>query len=185
MRRRFVKDRDYDKIVVNIQTVGESTSYKASYEDLEFEGNTAGDESDIKGVLARMLTANKDIPDSLRTIVALVVGYVELMVNAGVWYVSTGYGYEFRWDCAVGAKVSVIYDFGEGGGDNNYVGWVVTVRAYFEGYDGLTSDARHDVKKTWRPGEKLDIDMLRTELFGLVRMAYNAFKGGPYRQPCQ
>jgi hypothetical protein len=184
MHKRFVKKRDYDKIAVMIQTVGGTTSYKASYEDLEFEGDTVGDETDIKDVLARMLAASKDIPDSLRTLVSLVVGYVELMVNAGVWYVTTSYGYEFRGDCAVGAKVSAIYEFGGDGGDNDYVGWVVTLRAYFEGYDGLTYDARHDVKKTLRPGEKLDIDNLRTELFSLVRMAYNTYKGGPHRGPC-
>jgi hypothetical protein len=185
MYRKFVKRRDYDKIVVKIQRVGETTSYVGGYEDLEFEGETVGDETDIKNVLARMLTANKDIPDSLTSLVTLVVGYVELMVNAEVRYVTTGFGYEFHGGCEVGVKVSVIYDTGEDGGDSQYVGWVATLRAYFEGYDGLTYEAWHEVKKTLRLGDKIDIDMLRAELTRLVKIAYNTYKGAWYREPCK
>jgi hypothetical protein len=185
MHRKFRRERDYDKIAVKIQEVGEVTSYRGGYEDLEFEGETVGGEIDIRGVLARMLEANKDIPDSLRSLVALVVGYVELMVNAEVRYVITSFGYEFHGDCEVGVKVSALYDTGEDGGDSQYAGWVVTLRAYFEGYDGLTYEAWHEVKKTLRPGDKIDIDMLRTELTRLVRIVYNTYKGAWYREPCK
>jgi hypothetical protein len=184
MPRRFEKSRDYDKIVVKIIEVGEVNSYVGSFEDLEFEGETAGDETDIKDVLARMLTATKDIPDSLRYPVTLVVGYVELMVNAGVWYVATGFGYDFHSGCAVGVKVSIVYDYGGGGGDDQRAGWDVTLRAYFEGFDGLTYVSRHDVKKKLR-WDKMDIDKLREELFRLVKIAYNTYKGGPHRMPCE
>jgi hypothetical protein len=184
MHRRFIKRRDYDKIVVKIQAVGETTSYTGSYEDLEFEGYTVGDEIDIKDVLSRMLTADKDIPDSLTSLVSLVVGYVELMVNAGVRYVTASYGYEFRGDCEVGAKVSAFYDIGGGDGDNHHAGWVVTVMAYFDGYDGLTYMATHEVKKKLQFGDTLDTEALRTELTRLVQIAYNAHKGGPWRAPC-
>jgi hypothetical protein len=184
MHRRFIKRRDYDKIVVKIQETGDTTSYTASYEDLEFEGYTVGDEIDIKDVLSRMLKADKDIPDSLTSLVSLVVGYVELMVNAGVYYVVASYGYKFRGDCEVGAKVSAFYDTGEGEGNNQYTGWVVTVRAYFDGHDGLTYMANHEVKKKLRFGDTLDTEALRTELTRLIQIAYNAHKGGPWRAPC-
>lgn len=184
MYRRFIKRRDYDKIAVKIQAVGETTSYTGSYEDLEFEGNTVGDEIDIKDVLSRMLKADKDIPESLTSLVSLVVGYVELAVKAGVKYVVSSFGYEFRGDCEVGVKVSVFYVIGEGDGDNEYTGWVATVRAYFEGYDGLTYEASHEVKKKLRFGDTLDTEVLRTELARLIQIAYNAHKGGPWRAPC-
>jgi len=182
MQKRFVKKRDYDKIVVKIQRAGEETYYTGSYEDLEFEGVTKGDEIDVREVLARMLTARKDIPERLMSLVSLLTGYIELMVNAGVRHVTASYGYEFRWSCEVGAKVSASYDNRGGSGDNHYAGWVVTVRAYFEGYDGLSLRASHDVKKKLRPGDTLDINALRAELAWLVKMAYNAYKGGPYRE---
>jgi hypothetical protein len=185
MHRRFVKQRDYEKISVKVRLVGPTTSYTGSYEDLEFEGDTVGDDVDIRNVLSRMLTAEKETPEKLRSLVALVVGYVELMVNSGVWYVSTNCGYEFRGDCAVGIKVSVFYNMGDADGDNEYVGWAVTLRAYFEGYDGLSYEARHEVKKTIRPGENLDFDAMRNELAHLVKIAYNAYKGGPGRAPCE
>jgi hypothetical protein len=184
MQRRFIKRRDYEKIAVKINMVSETTSYTGRYEDLEFEGDTVGDEIDIKDVLARMLTANKDIPESLVSTVTLVVGYIELMVNAGVKFAAASYGYEFRGDCEVGAKVSIFYETGAGGNDNQYVGWVATLRAYFEGHDGLTHEAWHEVKKTLRFGDKLDVDMLRTELSRLVKIAYNAHKGGSWRAQC-
>jgi len=181
MRRRFIKWRDYDKIVVKIQRTGEETSYTGSYEDLEFEGVTKGNETDVKNVLARMLTADKDIPERLISLVATVTGYIELMVNAGARYATASYGYEFRWDCEVGVRVGAIYDDEGDSGDNQYLGWVVTARAYFEGYDGLTVDSYHEVKKKLRPGDSLDIDALRDELVWLVKIAYNAYKGGPRR----
>jgi hypothetical protein len=184
MHRKFVKTRDYRKIAVKITMAGQTTSYTGSYEDLEFEGNTIGDELDIRDVLSRMLTARKDIPDSLMSVVTLVVSYIELMVNAGVWYVSTNAGYEFRGDCEVGVKVSVFYDYGEGEGDNQEAGWVVNLRAYFEGYDGLSTESRHEIKKKLRYGEKLDVDAVRAELTSLVKMVYNTHKGGPGRVPC-
>jgi len=182
MQKRFVKKRDYDKIVVKIQRTGEETYYTGSYEDLEFEGVTKGDEIDVKEVLARMLTARKDVPERLTSLVSSLIGYIELMVNAGVRHVTASYGYEFRWSCEVGARVSALYDIRGDSEDNQYAGWVVTVRAYFEGYDGLTLRASHDVKKKLRPGDTLDINALRAELAWLVKMAYNAYKGGPYRE---
>jgi hypothetical protein len=182
MQKRFVKKRDYDKIAVMIQRVGEEVTYTGSYEDLEFEGATKGDVSDVREVLARMLAARKDIPERLMSLVSSLTGYIELMVNAGVKHVTASYGYEFKWSCEVGARVSALYDIRGGSGDNQYAGWIITMRAYFEGYDGLTLRASHDVKKKLRPGDTLDIDALRAELAWLVKMAYNAYKGGPYRE---
>jgi hypothetical protein len=185
MHRRFVKKRDYEKISVKLKLVGPTAHYTGSYEDLEFEGDTVGNDVDIRNVLSRMLTAEKDTPEKLKSLVSLVVGYVELMVNSGVWFVVTYCGYEFRGDCSVGIKVSAVYDTGEADGDDDYVGWVVTLRAYFEGFDGLSYEARHEVKKTIRPGENVDFDAMRDELAYLVKIAYNAYKGGPGRATCE
>jgi hypothetical protein len=184
MFRRFIKRRDYDKIVVKIQEVGETTSYTASYEDLEFEGYTVGDEIDIKDVLSRMLKADKDIPDSLTSLVSLVVGYVESMVNSGVRHVTTSYSYEFAWDCEVGVNVNALYDIGGGSKVSDRAGWVVKVSTYFDGYDGLTVKASHDIKKKLQFGDTIDVDVLRAELTWLVKIAYNAYKGTRYHKSC-
>jgi len=177
-RRRFKKGRDDDKIVVNIKADGEMTTYVAQYEELEFEGITVGDESEVREVLARMLSQNKDLPDSLKSLVALMTGYVELMVNQGVRYVTTSAGLEANEDCDVGLKVNIFYTDGEGDGEEDvaYKGWAITLKAVYDGFDGYTFDASHEVKKRLRPGEKIDFDALRTELTNLAKIAYNAHR---------
>jgi hypothetical protein len=61
------------RIIVNIQTDSETTSYTGRYEELEFV--TVGNENDVREVLARMLTADKESPESMALLLSLVAGY--------------------------------------------------------------------------------------------------------------
>ncbi len=106
------------RIVVNIQTDGETTSYIGRYEELEFKGVTVGNENDVREVLARMLTADKEPPESAASLLSLVAGYIELMANMGVKYVTTSAGVELREDSEVGVGVDIFYV--ESGGDDAY-----------------------------------------------------------------
>jgi hypothetical protein len=106
------------RIIVNIQTDGETTSYTGGYEELEFKGVTVGNKNDVREVLARMLTADKEPPESMASLLSLVAGYVELMANMGVKYVTTSAGVEFREDGEMGVGVDIFYV--EGGGDDAY-----------------------------------------------------------------
>jgi hypothetical protein len=72
------------RVIVNIQTDGETTSYTGRYEELEFKGVTVGNENDVRKVLARMLTADKKPPESMASLLSLVAGYIELMANMGL-----------------------------------------------------------------------------------------------------
>jgi hypothetical protein len=117
-RRKFKKGRDDDKIIVTFQTDGETTSYTGRYEELEFKGVTVGNENDVREVLARMLTADKEPPESMASLLSLVASYVELIANMGVKYVTTSAGVEFREDGEVGVGVDIFYV--EGGGDDAY-----------------------------------------------------------------
>jgi hypothetical protein len=60
---------------------GETTSYTGRYEELEFV--TVGNENDVRKVLARMLTADKEPPESMASLLSLVASYIELMANMG------------------------------------------------------------------------------------------------------
>jgi hypothetical protein len=175
-KRSFSRQRDMDKIVIEILSGGELTSYKGRYGDFEFEGETKGDESNIRDLVARMLEARKDLPERLRLMLTTVIGYIELMVkgDAEVSYVTTSAGIDFRADCMVGVKASLLYDIEGAYGGDDYTGWIVNLRGVFEGYDGYSFDSRHEVKLKLKPGKDLDIEVLRTQLTLLTKMAYNA-----------
>ncbi len=181
-RRRFKKGRDDDRIVIHNIVKGETTSYTASYEALSFEGDTGGPdmdigENEIREVLATMLDMYKEPPNSLKEILPPMVGYVEIMANMGVKHVTTSAWVEFSETGMVGVRIKASYE--EGDGEEEYKGWVVMLWAMFEGFDGWSYDAYHEVKKTLRVGDKIDTELLRTELASLIKIAYNAYRVRP------
>ncbi len=181
-RKRFKKGRDDDRIVFNEIKTGETTSYKASYEVLSFEGSTGGPdmdigESEIREVLAAMLEGYKEPPNSLKEILPPMVGYVEIMANMGVKYLTTSAWVDFSETGMVGVRVNARYE--EGDSEEEYKGWVFVLRATFEGFDGWSYDAYHEVKKTLRLGDKIDTELLRAELASLIKIAYNAYRVRP------
>jgi hypothetical protein len=178
VRRKVSKrGRIDDKIVIHKIEVGETTSYVASYGNLQFEGETEGEEVDVREVLRRMLGAHRDPPEGVRSLVPIVVAYIELMTKMGVKYVTTSAGVKLPEGDMLSARVNAYYaDEKDGGEDDAYEGWIVWLKAVFEGFDGYSYDASHEISKTWRPGKNIDYNSLRDELASLIRKAYNAHR---------
>jgi hypothetical protein len=181
-RRRFKKGRDDDRIVIHSIEVGETTSYVASYEALSFEGVTGEadmdlGESEIREVLATMLEVYKEPPKKVVAMLTPMVGYVELMANMGVTYVTTSAGVRFSETGMVGARIKARYN--DGDGEEEHRGWGVVLTAMFEGFDGYSYEAYHEVMKVLLLGESIDTELLRMELASLIKIAYNAYRVRP------
>jgi hypothetical protein len=174
-RKTSKRGRVDNRIVIHNIEVGETTSYVASYEDLWFEGDTEGEEVDVREVLRRMLEAREEPPEDVKSLVSVVVVYIELMTNMGVRYVTTSAGMKLPEGGLVGIRVNVFYvDEEDGEEDGAYEGWVVLLKALFEGFDGYSYDASHEIMKKLRPGKNIDFNGLQNELASLIRKAYNA-----------
>ncbi len=180
MRKRFKKGRDDHLITIYNIVKGEVTTYTATYQDLVFEGDTglSVDEKGVREILASMLGGNKEPPESVRRLILPIMSYIELMTNMGVKYASASAGLRFSETGLLGARVYI--EFTEEGEDvRNYVGWVALLKASFRGYDGYLKDSYHEVKKRLPLGDRVDVELLRSELESLVRIAYNAHRTRP------
>ena len=171
-----------ERVVITRIEVSDVTSYLARYPDfgLFFKGVTSND-ANVRHVVARMVAARVEPPESLMSIVPIVMGYVELMVKHGAWHVMTSVSMDAvvddRKEGAVTVKVVGIHGCDiyedEEGGEDTFRGWLFELSAKFQGFDGYYENAEHTVAKLIRT-ENPDFDVMRFELRDLVRMAYNA-----------
>jgi hypothetical protein len=186
-------EKTRERVVVTHIERTDLTSYRARYPDfgLYFKGVTSND-ANVSHIVARMVMAQVDPPESLMSILPTVVGYLELMVNHGVWHVMTSVGVDVVVDGVkegvVTAKVVGIYfrDDYEGKeciGDP-FKGWLFEISAAFQGFDGYYENAEHMVAtlvRTESPDFDVMFNVIRFELRDLVRMAYNAHARRPLR----
>lgn len=186
MRRRKGKPTALGKIkervvVTHIERT-DVTSYQARYPDfgLYFKGVTSND-ADVGYIVARMVRARVDPPESLMLLLPTVVGYIELMVNHGVWHVMTSAAMDAVADGVKDGTITIkvvgihgcdIYEGKEGGGDP-FNGWLFELSAKFQGFDGFYENAEHVVAKLIMT-EEPNFDIMRFELRDLINMAYNA-----------
>jgi hypothetical protein len=168
------------ELYVKIEAYGR---YRAWSKDgsIEFRGSTVGYAKDVEEILRRMVRAEADPPEAVTKTVKLLFEHIEAYLRhaniLGDDYVSTAV------ECSPGPHVSCMLRIeiktvrvdviAVDGREGVEPGWLVTIKATYEGYDG-NGEGRHSVTRKLMFKSRVDAGVLWSELMRVVKHAVNA-----------
>jgi hypothetical protein len=167
------------ELYVRIEAYGRYRAW--SKDGIEFRGNTVGYAKDVEEILRRMVRAEADPPEAVAKTVKLLFEHVEAYLRHNVLgddYIGTAVEYSPgpHVSCMLRIEVETVrvdvmmVDGGDGPAEP---GWLVTIKATYEGYDG-SGEGRHRVTRKLVFKGRVDAGVLWSELMRVVRRAVNA-----------
>ena len=176
------------ELYVRVETGG-WTRYRAWSRDgsIEFRGTTIGYAKDVEEILRRMVRAEAEPPEVVVRTARLLFDHIETYIRRGVLgdgFVGTAVDYEAEspyasYTLRIEVETLRVYTMSRvavGGGENlgpAEPGWLVTIKATYEGYDGY-GEGRHTAKVKMLFKGRVDTDVLWGEMMRVIKHAVNA-----------
>jgi len=178
-----------DRLYVRVVSHPGWSTYRAWGDGIEFKGTTLGYRNEVLKILRRMVRAKAEPPEVAVSTAKLLFEHIEAylrhtdvlgddLVGTAVEYNGRSPYSGFTLFIDVSTKqVDIMDHLVSGGGEDlgpAEPGWLVTVTATYEGYDGSDGNGRHTVRRRALFKGRIDPDAVWRELLATVRRAVNA-----------
>jgi hypothetical protein len=179
---------EYGKLYVRVETYPGWSTYRARGVGIEFRGTTLGYAKDVIDILKRMLKAEAKPPEGVVKVARLLFEHIEAYTRHDILnddFVGTSIEHEnpespyASYTLQIEVETLRIYLMDHVVADGreelgpDAPGWLVTIKATYEGYDGHGM-GKHVVKRRVLFKDRVDTGVLWDEMKRVIRYAVNA-----------